>query len=129
MSDLVERLKAGFESEEPQEYCHNEVTGLHNMADLYEIERLNKRVAELQTKGLEVCAAFMKEMVEAEDEIELLQTVVDAAIAWANTDKNDIDGCDKTNLELLDAVGEYLYDTSKRDVLQKAYIAAREGEK
>ena len=36
----IERLRAGFKSEEPQEYCHNEVTGLHNMADLYEIERL-----------------------------------------------------------------------------------------
>jgi len=41
------------------------------------------------------------------DQIAKLQAVVDAAIAWANTDQNDIDECDKTNLELLDAVTEY----------------------
>ncbi len=39
-ADEIERLRAGFESEEEQTYVHNEVTGLHNMADLQRIERM-----------------------------------------------------------------------------------------
>ena len=36
----TKELEAAFDSEEEQVYVHNEVTGLHNMADLLRIEEL-----------------------------------------------------------------------------------------
>ena len=48
-----------------------------------------------------------------------LQAVVDAAISWANTDQNDIDGCDKTTLELLDAVLEYEMSVAALDTVDE----------
>ena len=44
----IKELKAAFNSDEEQVYVYNEVTGLHNMADLARIEELE---AALHTYG------------------------------------------------------------------------------
>ena len=71
-----ESVKAGFESEESQEYCHNEVTGLHNMADLYEIEHLQSRLRDKQN-ALDHAIDYGH---RKDAEIEWLQAIVNTAM-------------------------------------------------
>jgi len=63
--DYIKTLEAGFASEEEQDYVHNEVTGLHNTADLYRIEALEARLerkdealTEIANSGVRVHTGF-----------------------------------------------------------------------
>lgn len=44
----TKELEAAFDSEEEQVYVRNEVTGLHNMADLMRIDELESRIKFLE---------------------------------------------------------------------------------
>lgn len=68
MSDRIAELEKGFESEGEQEYFHNEVTGLHNRADLDRIAELESQVENLQASLSNACG----EIVRLKDDINLL---------------------------------------------------------
>ena len=110
MSDRIEIWRA--------ESKHGPSAKMKVMQDmLAEIERLRADktkwilrcgIADAENERLNGLVAMQKkDMKTAMDEMAKLQAVVDAAISWANTDQNDIDGCDKTDIELMDAVLEY----------------------
>ena len=74
----IERLKAKVEYQE----ATIKSLSVDKGEDAAEIERLNKRVAELEAKGLKVCAAFSKEVVEAEAEIDQLKDALRTIYTW-----------------------------------------------
>ena len=137
MSDLIERLRNGGKPFRPDTWdaITTEAADALEAKDV-EIERLRADktkwilrcgIVDAENKRLraELKATQDNEhrIVEANKLVLIrnakLQAVVDAAISWANTDQNDIDGCDKTALELLDAVLEYEMSVAALDTVDE----------